>query len=316
MKLRLFLIACVITFAEVSAQDVRARLHSDSTHILIGDWVPAKLRVQAPKSWNITLPERGEDVVSGEIVSAQPAVKRDSGESVLFERDYILTSFDTGQTAVRLRVKYSIPGDTMISTVETNPLVLRVVGIPVDTSKPYRDIKDVLRIPITLWEVLVYLAVAAVVILAGVRLRRSFHYMPKRPVECVVEPEEPPIPPYEWAMDRLRELEEKQLWRSGRHKDYQTELSYIIRGYIERRYGLSALEQTTDEIMSGLAFVGLDAALLLSLEQVFRIADMTKFARYMPSDAEHLIGMSVARTFLERTRTAVAEEQYAEIAHA
>lgn len=90
----------------------------------------------------------------------------------------------------------------------------------------------------------------------------------------------PPIPPGEQALKALAALQ------FGDIKQYYTDLSAIVRLYIERRFSLQAPEQTTEEFL-----VQASRSQLLGdgyrqmLEGFLREADMVKFAKYQLSPA-------------------------------
>ena len=50
----------------------------------------------------------------------------------------------------------------------------------------------------------------------------------------------------------LAELERGSLLGDGRVQDYYVELTEIGKGYLERRFGVEALDRTTDEIRRAL----------------------------------------------------------------
>ena len=50
-------------------------------------------------------------------------------------------------------------------------------------------------------------------------------------------------------MNGLEKLKGEKLWQAGKVKDYYTELTDIVRIYIEERYGVQAIEMTTEEIL-------------------------------------------------------------------
>jgi len=301
--------------ASAYSQEIRAVLSSDSSSALIGAWIHARLEVEAPKQWKRLLPSASADIVGGDFVSAGDSTRSEQGANVLIRRDYILACFDTGKAQLRLRIRYTRPDDTTRYTIETNAISLVINGIPVDTAKDYRDIKDVLDVPYTVWEILAYVGLMLLIAALGWYAWKRFRFTP--PVLPEVEEEAPPpVPAYELALGKLKRLEEQRLWQQGRHKEYQSELSTILREYIESRFGQPALEQTTDEIMSGLTFAGLDPATMIKIEQLLRISDMAKFAKYTPASGEHMLGMSIAREFLELTRPAGSDSPAEETAHA
>ncbi len=64
--------------------------------------------------------------------------------------------------------------------------------------------------------------------------------------------EKPKVPPYKTAIEQLEELRHKKLWQNGHVKAYYSEMTDIVRVYIENQFDVQAVEMTTDEILLGI----------------------------------------------------------------
>ncbi|MBL0176655.1 MAG: hypothetical protein IPP94_15555 [Ignavibacteria bacterium] len=295
----LILLAFVLAPA-LRAQDVKVSATLDSASYAIGDWMRAVLTVDAPQGLRVVLPVDSADVVHAEIVDSEPLEKVTEGGRDRITRTYVLTAFDTGRVAISLKVRYRKQGDTTLYTAETAPVLVSIRAIEVDTSHAYKDIKDVVDVPLTIWEILAYIGIALAVLAIGWYAYRRYMRVPVEvPPE---EVQEVVRPPYDIAMEKLTALEARRLWEQGFDKEFQSELTEIVREYIELRYRVPALEQVTSEIVSGVAMMGLQSEIILKLEQMLRVADMTKFATYTPAPSEHALGLRIAHEFLEQTK--------------
>lgn len=122
----------------------------------------------------------------------------------------------------------------------------------------------------------------------------------------------PPMPPWETAYARLRQLDEQGLPEKGDYETYYVELSSILRHYIEDRFMLHAPEQTTPEFLADAGVSG-----LLTMEQQRLLAgflhhsDRVKFARYEPSLGEMEQAMADALHFVDETVPAPTPTQEA-----
>ena len=106
-----------------------------------------------------------------------------------------------------------------------------------------------------------------------------------------IEEEEPTyrlLEPYEEAMFKLNELDEKLLWQNNKVNQYYSELTEIIRNYIERELKVPALEKTSDEVIEMLRDFN-DAESIETtkeniekLKDLLREADLVKFAKSKP----------------------------------
>ncbi len=85
-----------------------------------------------------------------------------------------------------------------------------------------------------------------------------------------VAPEPSPVPllPHEWAIKALDELAEKKLWQQGEVKEHYTYLTTILREYLERRFAIHAMEQTSDEILIQLRILHLSGGLLIGYGRI------------------------------------------------
>ena len=100
------------------------------------------------------------------------------------------------------------------------------------------------------------------------------------------------------ALKKLNTLEDKELWQKGEVKEYQSELTFIIREYLEKRFHVNALEMTTDEIMRAVPEeVNPD-----NLKNILQIADMVKFAKANPPADIHSRFMDMAYELVRSTQ--------------
>lgn len=199
-------------------------------------------------------------------------------------KKYGLTQFDSG--------KYTIPRIPIIingKTVYSDSLAIEISDVKVDTLKQKMfDIKDIATVksPMGNWWIYV------LVILGLVGLGFFIFYLlknrkPKTKAEVVVYKT-----PIEKATTLLQQLESKELWQKGAVKDYYSELTDIVRNYIEEEIKIPAMESTTSELIEGLRKAAKQKKLKLSndtvenLEKVLQQADLVKFAKVTPMDYE------------------------------
>jgi len=75
-----------------------------------------------------------------------------------------------------------------------------------------------------------------------------------------------------------------------------------LREYLENRYKILALESVTDEILQDLTPLNLDAILITNLRTVLQTADFVKFAKVIPTEAEHRAAVDLTRVFVDLTK--------------
>jgi|GEM_PF-3204613 len=112
----------------------------------------------------------------------------------------------------------------------------------------------------------------------------------------------PSVPPHRHALRALTELENRDLVLKGEFRIFYSELSEIMRGYIEGSMGFSALEQTTHEIMQNLFEVDrIERDDANGLRELLEEADMVKFAKYRPSRESAQERLYRGKTFIRNT---------------
>ena len=107
------------------------------------------------------------------------------------------------------------------------------------------------------------------------------------------------MPAHELAIDKLEKLKLQSLWQKGEFKRYYSELSEIIRNYIEDGLGTPAMEIPTKDIIEQLYRKGIDTN---ALKILLTRADLAKFAKAKPIDIENKESYEIALDFVHKTK--------------
>ena len=295
----LLLMLLVPLLHQARAEDIRASAHVDSTKFLIGDWVTVHLDVEHLPGVRLLRPALPDSIPGFELVKADTGAIRQNGQAVLETYTFTLAAFDSGaQVIPPIAVRYRTAGDTSVRSAATDPIAVFVKGIAVDTSKEFRDIKSPLSVPIGFWDIFPYLV--ALIVLAGIIWLVSYIRKRRARGEPII-PEAPPRPAHELALEALRALGSENLWQRGRVKEYHTTLTDIVRTYIERKFGVIAMEMTSDEILASPDIRALEKPLTGKLQTMLVRADLVKFAKYQPLANENEESLTFAVGFVEET---------------
>jgi hypothetical protein len=136
------------------------------------------------------------------------------------------------------------------------------------------------------------IVVAAALLIAAL-VRRS-----RRRQQIVV-----PIPAHEWANQQIAALVAEDLVRKGQVQEFYYRISDIVRGYVERRFGVSAPEMTTEEFLAAAASDGrFGERNTAELNAFLNACDLVKYARQLPRAGEADVVLRAAGGFVERTR--------------
>lgn len=286
----------------VYAQSARAWAQLDTTALLIGDQTHMQLNISVPSTWRVDFPVIGDTINQHiEVLKQSEISQSGTAEYITLTQQLLITSFDSGYHAIApLTFTYHEPDDTTAYTLMSTPLLLKVNTIPADSTMAIHDIKAIRKAPVTLKEALPWALIALFIIALIILLWRYVKTKKeRRPFIPIVN--KPQRPPHELALERLSQLAEKKLWQQGEIKTYHTEITDIARDYLEGKFGIQALEMTTEEIMKSLSATPIEITSQKPLYNLLQLADMVKFAKAKPLPDEHMGSFKHLEAFIHET---------------
>ncbi len=265
-RLYVILFALLVSGAACRAQDTVPAAHYpfrlDTAKIMLGD--QTTLFIDRCDSY----PSADELANSGIIVVRQSF---DTATGTITAR---LTSFEAGEHW------YKVGADSVLITVADVPNVDT-------TTAEIRDIADVMRQPLTFGEikrlalgVLIFWVAVAAAILLFLRIKR------RKPLISV--PEVPPLPADQRALQALETLRCRQLWQQGKPKEYHTELTDILRAFLQEACAINSAEMTSDQTLEAFrSNPAYSPDVEARLTEILQTADMVKFAKSEPLPFRH-----------------------------
>jgi hypothetical protein len=300
--LLLLLLIVKLAYTDLWAQKITVVARLDSTVLWIGEQTRLSFEVTQQPNQKVSMPIFSDTIVR--TLELVEPVKVDTVKSkegpVHVTHSYIVTAFkDT--------LLY-IPPFPFISngdTVWSKSLSLKVVQpFKIDTaSNKITDIKPVFA-PKFDWMgllkiILIILLIHAILIAAFLIYRK---YYKKKTVTDPKE-QEKLLPAYVVALSHLDKIKAEKPWQQGRSKEYHTELTDVIREYIERVFDVKSMEMTTDEILSHLQDLKKeDKSAFLELKQILVLADLVKFAKWDALPEEQELSLRNAYSFVNSTK--------------
>jgi hypothetical protein len=286
-------------------QDVVASAKLDTNAMLIGDHVGLTLKFTGPAKSQVLWPFLPDTILNsitvigrGKIDTLFAADKK----SVTYSQQLNLTTYDSGfYTIPSIPFKYRVLPDTTGVITNTTMMLLAVHTVKVDTTQAIKPIIGPMKIPLSFREMLPWILAAIALVL--VVLAVIWFVRKRRNMEPILQLKPKVILlPHETALRELEKLRVKKLWQAGRVKDYHSELTEILRKYIEDRYRVPALEQTSAEITQHL----LDHSecprqSLDKLGSLLILADMVKFAKVQPLATENEKSLTEGIEFVHET---------------
>ncbi len=110
------------------------------------------------------------------------------------------------------------------------------------------------------------------------------------------------LPPHVVALSDLDKLKASKLWQKGQEKEYYTELTDILRHYIDRRFHIDAPEMISEDIIAAIHLATDTKSATDGLTQILNVADLVKFAKYTPFADENDLSLVNAYLFVNQTK--------------
>ena len=261
--------------------------------MMMGEQAVVTLAVQAGDDAKVEWPmlQPRQQVVPGvEVIST----KAEARNTFLIT----LTSFDGNL--------YHLPPFTVKvngKELKSRDLALKVLTVDVDTTKldQYFGPKDVQDNPFQWsdWAPVFWLSVL-MLLLTGVTCYLYMRLRAGKPIITRIKIVKRLLP-HQKAMKEIEQIKSDKMVTSENQKEYYTKLTDTLRRYIEERYGFSALEMTSSEIIERLVSTG-DNSSLDELRQLFMTADLVKFAKYSTMINENDANLVSAIDFINQTK--------------
>ena len=277
---------------------IEATAAVDKASIQIGDKLTYCLTVKAKKNIEVEFPQILPENLAGFAIKDFGTSGKALFGKRTFKQWYLLDTYVSGEHVIPASlIKYRTKGQSDWQELNVNELKIEVKSV-LDTAPKQKDIRDI-RGPKSFaskaW-FYVLITVFALLIIGGVW---AFVILKKKKEES----KKPPIPAHIIAYEALTALERKDYIRRGLTQAYYTELSDIVRHYLEDRFNIRAPEMTTEEF---LIKVKEDNTLTLEQKGLLRdfltACDLVKFAKHQPAQQEATLSFASAKKLIDQTK--------------
>lgn len=280
----------------------------DRATITIGDRILYTLKITTDPEIKLEPPSLGSNLGAFEVKDYKfhdPEKAKDG--RVIDKSEYLITTFTTGEYVIPpITISYTDPkGKT--KQIKSEPLFILVksVGASASDKEDIRGLKYPIDIKGGYWAYLLILPVLAILGAGGLLYYRH----KSRGLALPEIRQELQKPAWEVALCELDNLRDSDLLERRQIKRYISILSEIVRKYIERRWEVSALDRTTEEIRGGIKRIKLEQRVVESIYGLLFFCDFVKFAKYVPSAEEVGKGLSDAYDIVNMTKQEKAEEE-------
>lgn len=309
MKRRIFFVILNLLFLGnyqlLIAQQVKVKASIDSTHMLIGDQIKLNLEIEKPSDMEIVFPVVPDTLNKHiEVVKKLPldTFKIKDKDRIRLTQSYLISSFDSGRHVIP-SFTFVMKHNNMKDSISTEALNLEVLTMKLDTTKGPVDIKTPYGAPVTLSEVTPYILGT---MLIGAILFFIFYYVrwKKKNVPMFVKPEKPKDPAHVIALRELDRIKNQKLWQQEKIKQYYSEVADTVRNYIQDRFDIPAMEQTSAETITVFKtrkeLINNDC--LNEVQHILSLADLVKFAKYTPLPDDNNQTLMNAYFFVNQTK--------------
>ena len=302
---RLLYYTFLLAFPMLYAQEVK--VETNTKNIKIGEQIQYKVSVETPADTPVSFPE-GQTFAPLEMVKTRAADTLRDGGKYRLVKEYYLTQFDEG--------KYTIPSQKIrINNKDyfTDSLLVEVHTVAIDTLKqPLYDIKPIQEVkkPFTSygWILTIIAAVLLLLIVAFV----YFVFIRKKKFPFLQTQKK--LPPFDRAIQDLKELQNSKYLIQSQHKEYYTRLTDIVKAYLEEEVHILTKESTTDELLTKINLLqekgklNLNQETITNLKRVLQTADLVKFAKNKPSDDNAEYDRETIENVVIKTKEAIPLE--------
>ena len=278
----------------------------DSTMLMLGDQTDLHLQVTHDATEQVQMPVFGETLQDGiEIVDRTgiDSVTLPDGRLQLTQ-NLTLTSFKDSLFSIE-----PIAVASGEDTFWTESMALNVIQpFEVDSSLAITDIKDIEKAPIWWWGIIrwILLAVGLLLLIDLAFWLWRWYEKHHQPAEETIDPELL-RPADEVALEKLDEIKAAKIWKDGKVKEYQTELTDVVREYIGRRFDVHSTEKTSDETLREMKPL-IDKDLFARLKSMLQLADLVKFAKWHTTPDENEQALTTAYDFVNQTKEVINNE--------
>ena len=308
----------LLSISSMQAQKASAHATIQPSEILIGEQALINLQVIAPKDMEILFPIYQDSIVAGlEVLSMGNPDTTIVDNVRTINVKYLVTSFDS-----TLYYIPSMPISDGVDTIYSNSFGLKVTAPELkDSTVAYlermkagetdsidfnelqlNDIKSIQKAPFSwkdflslLWIpliILILLAIIGAIIYLIIKKNKKGYFFTPPPL----------LAPHVRAMKSLDKIKKEKIWQQERYKEFYTQLTDVLRRYINERYGINSLEMTSGEILSIIRTKAEEDSVYNNLKQVLSVADLVKFAKYKPFIDENDLSLMNSYFFVNQTK--------------
>ncbi|QII71118.1 protein BatD [Apibacter sp. B3706] len=293
MKFKIFIVYFFIAVILIRAQIPVSKISTDN--IKFGEPIVLKITVKTGQKDTIIFPTITDTLSEKFEVLRQKKDTLRKNNSIFISDSIIFSAYEEGTFSVP-------PQRILVNSKEYFTPSYKVTVAPVVTDSvktPLFDIKSIVQIPKNVWDyiqpylgyVLILLVILVCVIIYLIRRKNK---------KSETHKSEPDV----LAIKRLKKLKKSNYIAKDLYKKYYSELTSIIKEYMEARWNFPATKLLSDDLLEYLKKEKwIDENEIENLSGIFKTSDLAKFAKYKPTPEETKLHMEKAINFINLTKT-------------
>ncbi|MBN1493996.1 MAG: hypothetical protein JW938_07605 [Candidatus Omnitrophica bacterium] len=304
---------CAVVFAEeqqnADKEMLRVSTSVDKSIITIGEKITYTVRIMYNKDLEVILPEFVNSLGGFAVKDFGRLKEKKYGKDM---REigvwYLLDTYLVGSYIIpEITINAKDAGGTIVS-VTTPEIFLEVISVVAEDAEfmDIRDIKTPRNIPFNKKTIVLICILAALMIgtLSGISYWYFIVRKRPKPIKIVL--------PHEAAYAELGRIGTLGLVEKGAIKEYYFLITACLRKYLEDRFALKALEQTTEEFVEDIVKRRvLEDRYNELLRDFLYHCDYVKFAKYDPVHEEIQKTFDTVKIFVDETKKDEAQEERA-----
>ncbi len=294
--------AFLLILNTLQAQIPQISVSAASKNIQIGDYLQLTLTLQAPQGLEINFPQYPTDLDSSgwELLRTDELkVSPQNGDNV-YQQTIILTAWEAGQKIIP-PLNFGFINAGVLQPISSQPLTIGVANPPLVDSNYIAGIKPILIEEKTWADYLFYLywTLAALLIFAALA---AVWYILKNQPAIAASAEE-------LALAELQKLSVSNYLNEKNFIAYHSEISLILRRYLQIRFKYKALSMTTTQISLEIAARPLTANFRADASELLTTADLIKFAKLSPLDRSNLFAFQTVEKLVLSVQNELITQQ-------
>lgn len=302
MRKIIFSILMTLSFFQcLFSQNNIIKTSLDTNKILIGEQTCLHISVYVNQEdiKNVKFPFLQDTLINGLEIINQTNDTIISESITQITKNITITSFDTNYYIIP-----KLPIVIGLNTIKTEVQLLTVTTLEA-TNKPLNDINGNIEFEYSFsdyldsflywltnnkWWIISILVILMIFIIILKKIKNKSSLQ-----EEIIELD----PPHIEAYISLMKIKEMKLWENDNLKPFYSQITEVLKRYLNRQFQIATYEKTSEEIVKSLKFINLSTNEVLILHKLLTLSDLVKFAKEKPIESENIEVINLCENWIK-----------------